>query len=36
MNTHVHVLIGEHFIEITLACVTDDERRVVLEEENQP
>ena len=36
MNTHVRILIGEHFIEITLACVTDDERRVVLEEENQP
>ena len=26
MNTHVHVLIGEHFIEITLACVTEKGR----------
>ena len=24
MDIHVHILIGDHFIEITLACVTDE------------
>ena len=26
MNTHVRILIGEHFIEITLACVAEKRR----------
>jgi len=26
MDIHVHILIGDHFIEITLACVTEMRR----------
>ena len=26
MDIHVHILIGDHFIEITLACVTEKKR----------
>jgi len=27
VDIHVHILIGDHFIEITLACVTEKKRR---------
>jgi len=26
VDIHVHILIGDHFIEITLACVTEKRR----------
>jgi hypothetical protein len=27
VDIHVHILIGDHFIEITLACVIGEEER---------